>query len=242
MEAKRRLRLIASILALLVGLAGGFLVRQLVEGEETDDAELAAVREARTVLAQEEDRHQVLLAQNDELEARKKSLLSRLEDFDDASAVLAEMRQFALLSGMTDVEGSGIRISLDDRLDYDPLTDPIESVIHDSTINYVLNLLWSAGARAISFNGVRLTAISEVSCVGPTILCYGIRQMPPYLIEAIGPEEEMKNALETDSYLLYLTQDKIGVRLAILRDHQMRLPSFSRTQDYLPYIDLLRTP
>lgn len=152
------------------------------------------------------------------------------------------MRENALLSGMTDVQGQGLVLTLDDRLHYDPLTDPIEALIHDSTVNYVINLLWSAGARAIAFNGIRLTAVSEISCVGPTILCYGVRQMPPYIFEVIGAEEELRKALEGDSYLAHLTQARIGVRLGVVSSDQLSLSSFSRTHDFAAYIDLLRTP
>ncbi|NLA95901.1 MAG: DUF881 domain-containing protein [Clostridiaceae bacterium] len=238
----RRIRMIAALMAVLAGISSGFLVRQMMETGKGEDQEVAAIRQAKEILTQEEERLALLQSQNFELEQRKKELLRRLEEYEDVSGILTEMRENAFLSAMTDVEGSGIVLTLDDKLDYDPLTDPIEAVIHDSTINYILNLLWAAGARAIAFNGVRLTAVSEISCVGPTILCYGIRQMPPYVIEAIGPGESMKTALETDSYLVHLIQAKIGIRRTITPEDELVLNSFSRTHDFLPYIGLLRTP
>ncbi|NLB27564.1 MAG: DUF881 domain-containing protein [Clostridiaceae bacterium] len=238
----RRIRMIAVLMAVLAGIFSGFLIRQLMETGKGEDQEAAAIRQAKEVLTQEEERLALLQSQNTELEQRKKELLRRLEEYEDVSGILTEMRENAFLSAMTDVEGSGIVLTLDDKLDYDPLTDPIEAVIHDSTVNYILNILWTAGARAIAFNGVRLTAVSEISCVGPTILCYGIRQMPPYVFEAIGPEESMKTALETDSYLVHLIQAKIGIRRTITTADHLLLPSFSKTHDFLPYIGLLRTP
>lgn len=238
----RRIKTIAVLMAVTAGIASGFFVRQLAAPGRDEDLEAAAIRQAAKALAEEEDRFAVLQSQNNDLEERKKELLRRIGEYQDVGGILEEMRANAVLSGLTDVRGSGIILTLDDKLDYDPLIDPIEAVIHDSTVNYILNLLWAGGARAISFNGIRLTAVSEISCVGPTILCYGIRQMPPYVIEAIGPEETMKTALETDSYLAHLTQSKIGIRLATLPEEDLALPSFSRTHDYLPYIGLLRTP
>ncbi len=239
---KRHMKVIAILMALAAGLASGFLVRQLAVTGKDGDQEAAAVRQAAKALAEEEERFAVLQSQNKELEERKTELLRRIGEYQDVSGILDEMRINAFLSGMTDVSGSGISLTLDDKLNYDPLTDPIEAVIHDSTVNYILNLLWTAGARAVSFNGIRLTAVSEISCVGPTILCYGIRQMPPYVIKAIGPQEAMKSALETDSYLVHLTQSKIGIRLAATHEDELVLSSFSRTHDFLPYIGLLRTP
>lgn len=235
-------RTLAGLLALLAGLSLGILVRQISRVGQAEDLELLTLRQANEDLLEEEARHAMLQAQNDDLEERKKTLLRRYEDFEDLGEVLADLRVNQFLAAMTDVEGKGIQLYLDDKLDYDPLVDPIESVVHDSTINYVVNLLWSSGARAVSFNGIRLTAVSEISCVGPTILCYGVRQMPPYVLEAIGPVSEMKDRLEIDSYLAHLTQSKVGIRMTLIEQESLVLPSFSRTHDFIPYINLLREP
>lgn len=235
-------RILAGLLALLAGLSLGFLVRQMTRVGRAEDLDFITLRRANEDLMEEEARHAMLQAQNDDLEDRKRTLLRRYEDYEDMGEVLADLRVNQLLAAMTDVEGKGIQLYLDDKLDYDPLVDPIESVIHDSTINYVVNLLWSGGARAVSFNGIRLTAVSEISCVGPTILCYGVRQMPPYILEAIGPVSEMRDRLEADSYLAHLTQAKVGIRMTLFEQDSLVLPSFSRTHDFIPYINLLREP
>lgn len=242
MRTAQWIRTLTLLLALVVGLAAGSLLRGLFRVGRGEDLDLAAIRQANEDLLEEESRNLLLQSQNEDLEERKRILLRRFEDYEDLGAVLAELRENALLAGMTDVAGGGIILVLDDKLDYDPLADPIEAVIHDSTLNYVINLLWSAGARALAINGIRLTAVSEISCVGPTILCYGIRQMPPYVIEAIGPAGAMRSQLESDSYLAHLTQSKIGVRLSLEERDDLTLPSFSRTHDHLPYINLLREP
>ncbi len=230
------------LLALTAGLSLGFLARQMQMVGKGEDYDLAAIRQANEDLLEEEARHLMLQTQNDDLEERKKTLLRRYEDFEEVGDILTELRGNQVLAGMTDVTGPGLHLVLDDKLNYDPLTDPIEGIIHDSTINYVVNLLWSGGARAISFNGIRLTALSEISCVGPTILCYGVRLMPPYVLEAIGPADIMRQRLESDSYLAHLTQSKIGVRLSMTEEARLLLPSFSRTHDYSAYINLLREP
>jgi len=176
------------------------------------------------------------------LEARKKLLLEGLSEQGVLSEVIAEHGVYAMIAGLTDVKGPGVILTLNDKLEHNPLDDPIESVIHDSTINYVVNLLWAGGARAISFNDVRLTAVTEINCVGPTILAYGVRQMPPYVISAIGPVDELVGAIQSDSYLARLTQPEIGIRLNIVKEAEIILPSFLKSRDYQRYMDLLESP
>ncbi len=227
--------------SLLIGLGVASVVKDLTSMAAEDDVGAEVVR-AREELAIEEANFKSLQMQNDQLEARKKLILDSLSEQGVLSEAIAEHGKFAMIAGLTDVKGRGVVITLDDKPDYDPLKDPIESVIHDSTINYVINILWAGGARAISFNDVRLTAISEINCVGPTILTYGVRQMPPYVISAIGPVDDLVEIVRSDSYLARLTQTEIGIRLNVSQEPEVVLPSFLKSRDYSLYMDLLETP
>ena len=227
--------------SLLIGLGVASVVKDLTSMAAEDDVGAEVVR-AREELAIEEANFKSLQMQNDQLEARKKLNLDSLSEQGVLSEAIAEHGKFAMIAGLTDVKGRGVVITLDDKPDYDPLKDPIESVIHDSTINYVINILWAGGARAISFNDVRLTAISEINCVGPTILTYGVRQMPPYVISAIGPVDDLVEIVRSDSYLARLTQTEIGIRLNVSQEPEVVLPSFLKSRDYSLYMDLLETP
>ncbi|HHX19010.1 MAG TPA: DUF881 domain-containing protein [Clostridiaceae bacterium] len=234
-------RIFAIVASLLIGLGVASVVKDLTSMAAEDDVGAEVVR-AREELAIEEANFKSLQMQNDQLEARKKLILDSLSEQGVLSEAIAEHGKFAMIAGLTDVKGRGVVITLDDKPDYDPLKDPIESVIHDSTINYVINILWAGGARAISFNDVRLTAISEINCVGPTILTYGVRQMPPYVISAIGPVDDLVEIVRSDSYLARLTQTEIGIRLNVSQEPEVVLPSFLKSRDYSLYMDLLETP
>ena len=63
--------------------------------------------------------------------------------------------------------------------------------------------------------------------------------MPPYVIEAIGPLEEMATAIAGDTYLSHITSQEIGIRMSINVVENLALPSFSRTGDYRSLITLL---
>jgi uncharacterized protein YlxW (UPF0749 family) len=234
-------RTIALLAALLIGIGVASVVKHWTSMAAEDDVGADVLR-MREELALEEANYRSLQMQNDQLEARKKLILDSLSEQGVLSEAIAEHAKFAMIAGLTDVKGRGIVITLNDKPDYDPLKDPIESVIHDSTINYVINILWAGGARAASFNDVRLTAITEINCVGPTILTYGVRQMPPYVISAIGPVDDLLAAVRSDSYLARLTQPEIGIRLDVSTGSEIVLPSFLKSRDYSRYMDLLETP
>jgi len=68
-------------------------------------------------------------------------------------------------------------------------------LIHEQYIRGIFNALWNGGAEAIVINGQRVTTDTEVYCSGSYIQINGTRQMPPYVIEAIGDESALSGAL-----------------------------------------------
>ena len=193
----------------------------------------------RADLASEKTKYENLSDRQKELELKKKTLLQIYNENHYGNDQFREWKEYAFLAGLTDGSGMGMTITIDDKKDYDPVSDPIESVVHDSTITYIMGLLWGAGARGMALNGIRMTAVSEISCVGPAIMCYGVRLMPPYVIEVIGPPDRMKNVIKGDAWISRLSQKEIGVRIALSGEEELTLASFSKTHDFHPYMDLL---
>ena len=69
-------------------------------------------------------------------------------------------------------------------------------VMHDEDLLKVVNELRAAGAEAVSINGQRMTATSELRCAGPTLSVNNVRSAPPYEIRAIGDIKTLENALK----------------------------------------------
>lgn len=179
-----------------------------------------------------------LLRQQKTLENRRRDLLDSLEITTKRPELIQELREARLLAGLETVTGTGLTIIMNDKEGYDPLVDKSDALIHDGTITYIINLLNGAGARALSFNGTRITAVPQIYCIGPTILFYSRRLAPPYVIIAIGPIEEMLTVLETDRYLQRITSDEVGIRMEI-QTGQVVIPTFSEYENFREYITYL---
>jgi len=110
-----------------------------------------------------------------------------------------------IILGNTDVEGPGVKITLDDA---DVVTDAT-NLIHDSDIIQVLNDLRNAGAEAISVNDERIVASNYGYCGGPYINLNGIKIVRPFYINAIGNQDTLYN---------YLTLEKTHITSLMGRD------------------------
>ncbi len=114
------------------------------------------------------------------------------------STVMNRLEKAEILAGMTDVEGSGIIVTLNDSKvsnDKNVKVDENYFIIHDEDILMVLNELADAEAEALSLNDERIIATSEIRCAGTTVSINNNRYSPPFLIKAIGDPNKLEASL-----------------------------------------------
>ncbi|MCR5175405.1 MAG: DUF881 domain-containing protein [Anaerovibrio sp.] len=137
-----------------------------------------------------------------------------------------------MISGMSALEGPGIILTIDDSGKIAKKeNDPNLYLVHDEDILKVVNELRAAGAEAISINGQRLTANSEIRCAGPTISVNNVRSAPPFEIRAIGEKENLMNAINmrggvADSLKVW------GIKLNIQPVDNVWIPAYKASSKY----------
>ena len=112
---------------------------------------------------------------------------------------LAKVKGLEEPTGLTALEGPGIRVTLNDAprsVDASDI-DPNLLVVHQQDIQAYVNALWAGGAEAISLQGQRLISTSGIKCVGNTVVLDGVPYSPPYVIRAIGDTAAMNTSLTT---------------------------------------------
>lgn len=101
-----------------------------------------------------------------------------------------------ILSGLKEVTGKGVIVKMNDsKFATGSEGNDNLYVLHDADILLVINELRDAGAEAISINGERLTALSEIRCVGSVISINNVRIATPFIINAIGDSDTLESAL-----------------------------------------------
>lgn len=142
-----------------------------------------------------ENLYKQLLQYEKDLNAYQKEAAQRS---DYANALLDQLKRAEILAGLTDVEGQGVIITLNDsKLKNDDSNQVDENyfIIHDEDILMVINELADAGAEAISLNDERLIATSEIRCAGATVSVNNNRHSTPFIIKAIGDPDTLEAAL-----------------------------------------------
>lgn len=149
---------------------------------------------------------------------------------DRLRALNAELARQQLMAGLVPLEGPGVVVTLDDsQISVPARADPNAYIIHEYDLRDIVNLLWMAGAEAISINDERLVGNSSIYCVGSTVLVNDTRLSPPYVIRAVGHSRVLSDTLRNPSYLQELKEKQhlYGIRFDVDAMANLTLPAYS---------------
>ncbi len=170
-----------------------------------------------------------------ELEEAEKELEKEREEATKNNSELeekeAKIKEGNKLTGMTDVTGPGVTITLSDGKGITSSTlNPSTLLVHDIDVLSVVNELINAGAEAISINDQRWVATTAISCRGNTIDINGERIGAPFVIKAIGLPEYLSGLERPGGYLYILRENNVGVKLE--KSNSITIPKYTGVIDF----------
>ena len=224
-------RVIVFIICIAVGFSGSIIVQIL----HTDPR-----KEIRSSLAKE------LTQQTKHLNTLNSEVSSLRVKVENQSKKLANTTKNDTLTydematGTIPVTGPGIMLTIANPLAANSDTTsgslPRESssnirVVTDGDLQVFIQILWQAGAEAISINGYRLGVQTSVRTAGQTILV-GVNQVQsPYKIQAIGDASALASAVgEKSQRSLYTTLKGAGIYPQITTSKSITLEAASSSE------------
>ncbi|WP_027366079.1 DUF881 domain-containing protein [Desulfotruncus alcoholivorax] len=142
------------------------------------------------------------------------------------NALNSELGKVRMLAGLVTVTGPGIEVVLDNPENGGKTTSPELSFIQDQDLLGLVNELWGSGAEAISINGQRIIATTEIRLAAPFININTTRVVPPYQVLAIGSPDSMANALELPGGLVEYYRD-IGFQVTVEKHDDLTIPAYA---------------
>ncbi|SDG75644.1 DUF881 domain-containing protein [Desulfosporosinus hippei] len=172
----------------------GFLFVLLIKAQGVAGSQVTFQETAVPSLIKTEQENQQLSIEN----AKIQEELVKYAQGQSASSLLNQQVHEAMMNaGLVELVGPGVQITLDDSTRVATGDeDQNKYYIHEEYIREILNALWNGGAEAVAINGQRVTTHTEVFCGGSFIQINGTRQMPPYVIGAIGDSHNLSAALK----------------------------------------------
>jgi len=160
---------------------------------------------------------------------------SNLNYLDEIIKMNSEIQELRFYNGFTDVRGPGIMVRVSDSKSEDVTIDVMEKIVHDVDITVLLNDLKSAGAEAIDVNGKRIINISEVVCAGPLLQINGEGVPAPFIIRAIGNQDELYSAVNDEGTYAYELKNQWGMEVVTIMSDYLSIPSFDADKYEIKY-------
>ena len=235
MKTKRQRNKGELAVVVVCAIVGFLLAAQLRTVQLTGAADAASAARLETL----QDLYNELTAERDGLAEQVSQLQGELALYRDeaasgqagSEALRAEVDQLEITAGLTDVEGPGVTVILEDSSSANLTGDEADYLIHDSDLLSVINELRSAGAEAISLNGERILATSEVRCTGAVVTVNGRRYAAPYIIFAIGDPDTLYSALTMRSGVVDVLS-QWGISVKVTASDLLLIPKYNGSIDY----------
>ncbi|QYJ03234.1 DUF881 domain-containing protein [Nocardioides panacisoli] len=184
--------------------------------------DLAGLAQAET------EEYDALEARVNELDAQIEDLTSNVDD-GRVEQLQTQADQLHDPAGMTPRSGSGIRVTLSDgpkdlmdvaveRHASDNPEDreypkPNWYVVHQQDIQAVVNAMWVGGAEAITIAGQRVVSTTGIRCRGSVVQLQGRPYPQPFVIEAVGDQEEIAESVRADPWVQIYMSDAEDERI-----------------------------
>lgn len=215
------LTLICMLLGVIIGVQYNTVKKQNSQTENQRLTELTAT------LKKVQDENKALEAHLEEKEKIIKDYETGQNYGATISNLQSELEQLRLFSGLTEVQGAGIVVTMNDSSTKKG-SDSNAYLVHAEDILSVINELNVGGAEAISINGQRIVGKTSVSCAGSIVMVNGERVAAPFEILAVGDGDILQSALKFPGGVV----DNLapwGIEITIRKEANVVVPPYTQT-------------
>lgn len=169
------------------------------------------------------------------IEDQKDKLESYYSDEYDVEDIINSLKHklklHRVFAGQEETEGPGIKILMEDSLQYEDGQNENNFIIHNSDILQIINDLRGADAERIAINGAPISWNTKIDCNGATIKIGNEIFAPPFMIEAIGEPERLENILLAPEGIIQLMKFW-DIQISISKHEHILIKAMSSEQEY----------
>lgn len=177
----------------------------------------------------------------DQLVEELNQLEGRLKEYQDqddntlkaVNNLSADLHQYQILSGYKTVAGPGVTITLKESHYYPESEEAKGYLLYNyDLIVALVNELNSAGAEAISINGVRYTGNTEVYYTAKELTVNNTPIKAPIIIDAIGNPQTIESVLNMRFRVAWHLKENKSIQLEIITKNHLIIPGNEAIPNY----------
>ncbi len=226
-RGKINIAIILGIMCLFLTF-GIFLQIKTVKNSTTGVGKTQIENELRDNVLRWKEKYENLYSKSEKKEKELEELRQQASNSDETSKNLSsELEKYNALLGLTDVEGPGIIITLNDGDSSLLKGSATNYIVHDGDLLEIVNELKNAGAEAISINGQRIISKTGIECVGNVITVNGEKVGAPFVIKSIGLTSKLYGAIARPmGYAELLENYGVQVKIEQVDKNIIKIPKY----------------
>jgi uncharacterized protein YlxW (UPF0749 family) len=176
-----------TLVCVILGIVIAWQFKSINNNQKTSFLDDKSLNQLRDELILQKKSNEELVKRNYELKDENlKYENAKGNDSVKTQLLQDELNRVRIISGLVDVKGKGLKVTID-------LGE--STFIEDLDILRVINELRASDAQAISINEERIVAMSEIRSAGRYIMVNQKQLLPPFEIKAIADPEKLEHAL-----------------------------------------------
>lgn len=218
-----------TIICIILGIMLSWQYKSIESNKRVSASQTKNLYDLQKELLEEKKNNENLRARNEELE-------KQLAQYIDAAgnnkqieeSIKEQLTRARMLAGLVDIQGPGVEIVLDDgEYDYQK--------VYDIDLLKLVNELRAAEAQAISINGERIVAMTEIRYADPYMVINGRQIFPPYVVKAIADPEKLDYALNMLGGVVEIFRDSFGYKISVTKVDKITIPKVRDDGSVLKY-------
>ena len=198
----------------------GVMLMQFRTVEQTDITEIENMRESelREALVDWKTKYEEVDSQLAEVNERIEEYKKTINDNEASSELVdEELKESNILVGKTDVYGPGVIVTLNNTSDFQYIAEDLIELVNE---------LRNAGAEAISINGIRVLANTDiVDLFDYYVIGINLQRIEsPYVVKAIGDKEYMSSVLNLKGSGFVDRYNTLGRSVSLEIENRVEIP------------------
>ena len=198
----------------------GVMLMQFRTVEQTDITEIENMRESelREALVDWKTKYEEVDSQLAEVNERIEEYKKTINDNEASSELVdEELKESNILVGKTDVYGPGVIVTLNNTSDFQYIAEDLIELVNE---------VRNAGAEAISINGIRVLANTDiVDLFDYSVIGINLQRIEsPYVVKAIGDKEYMSSVLNLKGSGFVDRYNTLGRSVSLEIENRVEIP------------------
>ncbi|WP_010244031.1 DUF881 domain-containing protein [Acetivibrio cellulolyticus] len=221
-----------TLICIILGVMLAWQYRSILHNSKKQNLPNVRVETLRDELIVQKENNEDLMKRNDELQKQISKYENSQGNLNQVEKNLeSELGRVRLLAGLSEIEGAGVIINLE---------YVGENSISETAVLSLINELKASEAQAISIEGERIVAMSEIKKAGDYIVVNGKQMLAPFTIKAIADPEKLENSLTMLGGMVENLEYLYSVKVTIEKKDSITIPKVRDDGSVLKY-DLLHT-